>query len=85
MLADVVKGFDGVVFLANHQNLFGADFFHLPVTGLRDLSFSAKEQPNLRPHAFPFFLEEIPRRVAVTWETRVPCRLIRPRFDFDYF
>ena len=44
-----------------------------------------KVWPNLRPHAFPFLLEEIPRRVAVTWETRVPCRLIRPRFDFDNF
>jgi hypothetical protein len=59
MLAYVIERLNAPVFLPDHQNFFGPDFFHLPVTWLWQFSFPAKKQPDLGPHAIPFLLKKL--------------------------
>ena len=68
VLADIVEGADRPVMLTDHDDAFRPHFFHLVIARLGNFIFPAQKQPDLGPHAFPFFLEEVCGVVAIPFD-----------------
>ena len=77
MLADVVKSFDSVVFLANHQKSLRARLLPFASHGLGSRLLCQGNKPSST--CLPILRRN--RDGSGNLGTRVPCRLIRPRFD----
>ena len=78
MLADVIERFDAVVVLSHHQDFFPPDGLHLPVPWLRQFRLAPQQEPNPRPHAFPFLLHKFATGVAGSRDAMSADDLLRP-------